>query len=186
MNNPVSAAEALAPEPVIVNRVAASGLINLNLEDLRPAVPVTGLDIKDQLFMGLVLREKDFRAFVQACDWTQYAGQAVALYCSADAIVPTWAYMLLASRLAGVAHCVAFAQPEVLAERLFLEALAAHDWAQYVGQRVVLKGCGEVPPSLYVEATRRLTPVVRTLMFGEPCSTVPIYKAAATQAPVSA
>lgn len=162
----------------IVNKVAQSGLVSLDPASFYPAGERVIYDIKDNLFQGLILREKDFRDFVKEHDWAAYKGKNVAITCTADAIVPTWAYMLLANRLAPYANEVVFGDAAVLETVLFEKALAAVDVEQYRDQRVVVKGCGdvEVPASAYVELTRRLTPVVKSLMFGEPCSTVPIYK----------
>lgn len=165
----------MAVEGEIINRVANSGLMTLNLEQYAPKEAVTEIDIKDQLFQGLILREKDFRAWVDSHDWTQYAGQHVALHCSADAIVPTWAYMLVTSRLEQ-ATSVAYCTPAQRSDELYRLALASLNPADYADARVVLKGCGTVPISAYVEASRLLRPVVKSLMYGEPCSTVPIYK----------
>jgi len=161
----------------IVNRVAASGLLTLNLEDYRPTAPVVGLDIKDQLFMGLMLREKDFREYVKATDWAAYAGQNVAIYCSTDAIVPAWAYVLLTTALSAHAAFVYHGTPDDLTLHLHLHNLRTGlNASDFADQKVVLKGCGTVPTAVYVEAARLLTPVVQKLMYGEPCSTVPIYK----------
>ena len=165
-------------ENEIVNKVSQSGLITIDLEEFYPAGERVLFDIKELLFQGLILREKDFREFVKEHDWTQYQGKNVALTCTADAIVPTWAYMLLANRLAPYARDVVFGDKEVLETVLFEKALAGMDIEQYRNQRIVIKGCGdvEVPASAYVELTKKLTPVVKSLRFGEPCSTVPIYK----------
>jgi len=135
-------------------------------------------DIKENLFQGLILREKDFREFVKAHDWSQYQNKFVAVTCTADAIVPAWAYMLLANRLTPFASEVVFGSEEVLETVLFLKSIETLDIEQYRDQRIVIKGCGDtpVPVSAYVELTKRLTPVVKSLMFGEPCSTVPLYK----------
>jgi len=126
------------------------------------------------------LKEKDFREFLKTHDWTQYAGKNVAIVCSEDAIVPTWAYMLLAVQLEPYAHTFVFGDLKDLEEKLFLEALERIDPAAYRDARVVVKGCSKVPvpTAAYVELTRRLRPVVQTLLFGEPCSTVPLYKRA--------
>jgi hypothetical protein len=125
-----------------------------------------------------MLREKDFREFVKNHNWAQYIGKNIAVTCTADAIVPTWAYMLLANRMAPYAREIVFGNIEALETILFEKALTALNVEQYRDQRVVIKGCGDVavPNSAYVELTKRLTPVVKSLMFGEPCSTVPIYK----------
>lgn len=165
-------------QETFVNKVAQSGLITLDPASFYPAGERVVYDIKDNLFMGLMLREKDFREFVKTHDWAQYEGKNVAVTCSADAIVPAWAYMLLANRLAPYAKEVVFGNEEVLETVLFEKSLAKADFEQYRDQRIVLKGCGDipVPTSAYVELTKRLTPVAKSLMFGEPCSTVPIYK----------
>jgi hypothetical protein len=162
----------------IVNKVAQSGLVSFDLATLYPKGERVEYDIKDNLFMGLMLREKDFREFVKAHDWSLYQDKYVALTCSADAIVPTWAYMLLANRLAPYAAEIVFGDKQVLETILFEKALAKLDVEKYRDQRVVVKGCGDipVPESAYVGLTRKLTPVVKSLMYGEPCSTVPLYK----------
>jgi hypothetical protein len=161
-----------------VNKVAQSGLVTLDPASFYPEGERVVYDIKDNLFMELMLREKDFREFVKTHDWAQYAGKNVAVTCSADAIVPAWAYMLLANRLAPYAREVVFGDASVLETVLFLKSINNMDAEQYRDQRIVIKGCGDVdvPVSAYVELTRKLTPVVKSLMFGEPCSTVPIYK----------
>jgi len=161
-----------------VNKVAQSGLVTLDPATFYPAGDRVVYDITDNLFHGLILREKDFREFVKGHDWAQYEGKNVAITCTADAIVPAWAYMLLANRMAPYAREVVFGDAGVLETVLFEKAMAGADLEQYAGQRVVIKGCGdtEVPTSAYVELTKRLTPIVKSLMFGEPCSTVPIYK----------
>jgi hypothetical protein len=161
-----------------VNKVAQSGLVTLDPAAFYPAGERVVYDITDNLFHGLMLREKDFREFVKNHDWTQYQDKNVAITCTADAIVPAWAYMLLANRMAPYAREVVFGDAAVLETVLFEKAMAGADLEQYRGQRVVIKGCGdtEVPVSAYVELTKRLTPIVKSLMFGEPCSTVPIYK----------
>ena len=162
----------------IINKVAQSGLVTLDPAAFYPAGDRVVYDIKDNLFHGLILKEKDFREFVKEHDWAQYQGKNVAITCSADAVVPAWAYMLLANRMAPYAREVVFGDAAVMETVLFEKAMAATNLEQYRDQRVVIKGCGdtEVPVSAYVELTKRLTPIVKSLMFGEPCSTVPIYK----------
>jgi hypothetical protein len=162
----------------IVNKVAQSGLVTLDPAAFYPVGDRAIFDIIDNLFQGLILREKDFREFVKTHDWSQYAGKNVGITCSGDAIVPAWAYMLLANRLAPYALDVVFGNAEVLETVLFVKNIANMDVEQYRDQRIVIKGCGDVPVpvSAYVELTKKLTPVVKSLMFGEPCSTVPIYK----------
>ncbi len=128
--------------------------------------------------MGLILKEKDFRAFLKEHDWNQYTGKHVAITCSEDAIIPTWAYMLLTLQLQPHAHTVVFGDLQHLDEKLYFDAIAIIDPEAYRGVKVVVKGCSKVPvpTAAYVELTRRLTPVVQSLLFGEPCSTVPLYK----------
>jgi len=162
----------------IVNKVAQSGLVTLDPADFYPEGDRAIYDIKDNLFQGLILREKDFRGFIKTHDWSRYEGKNVGITCTADAIVPVWAYMLLANRLAPYAREVVFGNEEVLETVLFVKSIAKMDPEQYRDQRIVIKGCGDVPVpvSAYVELTKKLTPVVKSMMFGEPCSTVPIYK----------
>lgn len=162
----------------IVNKVAASGLVTFNLEDYLEKGERILYDIKDNLFHGLMLREKDFRDFVKEHNWQQYEGKNVAITCSADAIVPTWAYMLLANKMKPYANEVVFGSLELLETVLFTKALAKVDLSVFANQRVVVKGCGdiEIPTAAYVEITALLTPVAKSIMYGEPCSTVPIYK----------
>ena len=161
-----------------VNKVAASGLVTINLEEYFPAGDRVVYDIKDNLFHGLMLREKDFREFIKSHDWSQYQDKYVAIICSADAIVPTWAYMLLSNRMVPYAKEVVFGNLEVLEAVLFTKALAKIDIQAYANERVVIKGCGDlaVPTAAYVELTNLLSPVVKSIMYGEPCSTVPVYK----------
>lgn len=162
----------------IVNRVAGSSLVTLDLEEyFQPGERVL-LDIKQQLFQGLILREKDFREFIRNTDWSQYRGKFVAITCTADAIVPTWAYMLLATALQPYVARLTFGTLEDLEVELFRSKLDQVDWQQFKGAKVVVKGCSKVfvPSAVYVEATNRLMPFVTSLMFGEACSTVPLYK----------
>lgn len=165
-------------EDIIVNRVAKSGLLSLDLEDYYHAGERVVYDLKDNLFMGLILKEKDFREFIKAHDWSQYSDKNVAITCSEDAIVPTWAYMLLAIQLEPYAHMVVFGSLADLEIKLYEEAIAKINFQEYEGIRVVVKGCSKVavPTSAYVEVTRRLRPYAQSIMFGEPCSTVPLYK----------
>lgn len=162
----------------IINKVAQSGLITLDPAAFYPKGVRLIYDIKDNLYQGLILREKDFREFVKEHDWAQYTGKNVGITCSADAIVPAWAYMLIANRMAPYANEIVFGDAGVLETVLFEKAMTGLDVEQYRDQRIVIKGCGdtEVPVSAYVELTKKLTPVVKSIMFGEPCSTVPIYK----------
>ncbi|WP_176723291.1 DUF2480 family protein [Roseivirga misakiensis] len=165
-------------EGEIVNRVANSPIVSIDLEEHYHAGERVVYDIADNLFQGMILREKDFREFVKSHDWNHYAGKNVALVCSADAIVPTWAYMLLTTKLEGVAHMIVMGSLETLEYALFKEALSKIDLEVLENRPVVVKGCGDlpVPESAYVEIARLLKPKVKSLMYGEPCSTVPLYK----------
>lgn len=165
-------------EEAIVNRVANSGLVSLDLEDFYHAGERVIYDLKDNLFMGLILKEKDFREFLKIHDWSQYTGKNVAITCTEDAIVPTWAYMLVALHLESHANMFVFGNLEDLERKIYEEALSKINYAEYEGKRVVVKGCSKVavPVAAYVEISRRLKPYVQSLMFGEPCSTVPLYK----------
>ena len=165
-------------EQVLVNRVANSGLVTIDLEAFYPEGAVVGFDLKDHLFMGLILKEKEFREALKAHDWAQYAGKNLAVYCSADAIIPMWAYMLVAAHAAAHARDVALCTPDQFVETAYLKTLATLDPNDYAGKRLVIKGCSDkpVPPSAYLEITRRLQPVAQSILFGEPCSTVPVFK----------
>ena len=163
----------------IVNKVAESGIVTIDLADhLPPQSAIAVFDLKPFLFREMILREKDYRAALQEHDWTQYAGKNVAVLCSTDAIIPMWAYMLAASYLQPVSVSVYFGSSEELYKHLTIANLEKIDPAEYDGKRVVIKGCGDTPISenAYVTITARLRPYVKSLMYGEPCSTVPIYK----------
>ena len=165
-------------EQPIVNRVAQSSLITLDLEDYYHHGERMVWDITEHLFQGLILKEKDFRAFVKQHDWSQYQDKNVAIICSADAIVPTWAYMLVAVELQPYAHHFVFGDLEALEQSLFQEALSKISLKDYQDAKVVIKGCGNypVPEYAFVEISRKLSGVVSSIMYGEPCSTVPIFK----------
>lgn len=162
----------------LINRVAQSALVTLNLEELIHPGERVVYDIKENLFMGLILKEKDFRAFIKENDWSVYAGKNVAIINSADAIVPTWAYMLLATKLQPYVNRYVLGDLEALEQALFQDAIARIEPGEYRDAKVVVKGCGQVPvPNFaYVEVMKILLPVVSSIMYGEPCSTVPLYK----------
>ncbi len=162
----------------IVNRVAKSGIVTINLEAYLPKEEILSFDVKAYLFKGLLLKEKDYRAALKEIDWTSYAGKHVAIHCSADAIVPLWAYMLAGTYLSAHALSYSFATAYQLADQLIKQNLSELDTEALADKRVVIKGCGSVPipASAYVEITRLLMPQVKTLMYGEPCSMVPLYK----------
>ncbi|MEO6166241.1 MAG: DUF2480 family protein [Chitinophagales bacterium] len=162
----------------LVNRVNDSGLITIDLEEFYPAEPKMPFDLKDYLFMGLILKEKDYREALKLVDWEVFRGKNVAIFCSADAIVPVWAYMLAGVYLEPVADRIYFCKMEELDDRIFEETIAALDIQPFINQRVIIKGCSDkpVPSSAYLAITRKLRPVARSLMYGEACSNVPLYK----------
>ena len=165
-------------EQPLINRVANSTLITINLENYFPKTPIKIFDLKDYLFMELILKEKDFRAALKEHDWTQYEGKVLCVYCSTDAIIPTWAFMLVATYAAPFAADIVQTDEKSYLTLAYQKALEAINPADYQDKRIVIKGCSgkPVPVSAYVELTRKLQPVVKWIMFGEPCSTVPIYK----------
>jgi hypothetical protein len=163
---------------VIVNKVAESLLTTIDLEEYYPKGDIAVFDMKDYLFMGLILKEKDFRASLQSLDWEQYRDKNVAITCTADAIIPMWANMLVASNLQPFAKEVVYGNEETLINTIISKKLSSIKAEDYTDKRVVVKGCGDVkiPEAAYVEITHKLRPYVKSIMYGEPCSTVPIYK----------
>lgn len=168
----------------LVNRVAGSGLVTIDLEEFYPQREIVAFDLKQYLFMELILKEKDFREALKSHDWEQYRGKNLAVFCSVDAIIPMWAYMLVATYAAPVVVDMAQATPDQFVELSFLKQLNRIDWSEYEGKRLVIKGCSDkpVPPAAYMEITRLLQPLALSIMFGEPCSTVPVYKKAKAEA----
>lgn len=162
----------------MINKVAESTLITINLEDYYPKEVITVFDLKDYLFMGLILKEKDFRESLKNLDLASYTGKIVAITCSADAVIPVWAYMLTASALQPIANDVYFGTEASIKEQILLKNIAAIDTADFTDKRIVIKGCGELPigEAAYLQATKILRPVAKSIMYGEPCSTVPIFK----------
>ena len=169
-------------EDVIINKVAESGLITLDLEEFYPKEETAVFDLKEYLFMGLILKEKEFREALKKIDWDIYTNKNVCITCSADAIIPMWANMLVTSYVQPIAKEVVFGDEDFLHKVVFLKNLAQININKFTGQRVVIKGCGDkaVSEIAYVEITKLLRPVVKSIMYGEPCSTVPIYKQAKT------
>ncbi len=165
-------------EATILNKVAESGIITLDLEAFYPKGEIVVFDLKDYLFMGLILKEKDYRAALQTTEWEKYSGKYVAITCTADAVIPMWAYMLAANYLQPVAKEVVFGNETQLISTIITRKLANFNGDDYIDKRVVVKGCGEVsiPECAYVEITAKLRPFAKSIMYGEPCSTVPIYK----------
>lgn len=162
----------------IINKVALSPLVTIDLEEFRPAGEMVQYDIRDNLFMGLILKEKDFRDFIKNHDWSRYQGKNMAITCSADAIVPTWAYMLLTHALKPYAQSIFFGTKEEAENNLWLQTLGKLDFEQWRDKKLVVKGCGDnpIPVAAYVEITNRLGDVAKSVMYGEPCSTVPVFK----------
>lgn len=166
----------------IINKVASSGLITIDLEEYYPKGERLLFDIKPWLFQELILKEKDFRDFIKQHNWEQYKDKFVAVTCTADAIVPTWAYMLISIALEPYAKKVVFGTLETLEAILFHDALKQINPEAFKDQRVVVKGCGNLPvtTNAYLELANSLRPYVKSMMYGEPCSTVPLYKAKTT------
>jgi hypothetical protein len=162
----------------IVNRVANSKLVTFNLEDYYPQGERVLFDIKDWLLEGVVLREKDFRASAKAHDWSRYKNSYVALTCSTDAIIPGWAYLLLSTYLAPVARKVVVGDLEMLETVLYTEIIQALDVTEYEGKPVIIKGCSKrpVPQNAYIQLINKLQPFAKSIMYGEACSSVPLYK----------
>ena len=165
-------------EDTIINKVSESALTTLDLEQFYPKEEIALFDIKEFLFMGLILKEKDFREALKNLTWEIYNNKPVAVTCSADAVIPMWAYMLIATYLQPIAKEIIFGTKEELIKQLLLKNIAQLSLEDYKDKRVVIKGCGDLPigEAAYLEATTRLRPVVKSIMYGEPCSTVPIYK----------
>lgn len=163
----------------IVNRVAKSPLVSLDLEEYLHKGEQVIFDLTDVLFQGMILREKDFRDFIKTNDWSVYADKNVGLICSAEAIVPTWAYMLLVTKIKEHANCVTFGDQEAIEKAMIDQAIEkCMDANDFTDKKVVIKGCGNVKniEYAYTAITDKLFPQVSSLMYGEPCSTVPIFK----------
>ncbi len=165
-------------EQPLINRVAQSSLLTINLEDFFPASTFGHFDIKDYLFKGLILKEKDFRLALKEYDWSQHENQLLLIYCSVDAIIPVWAYMLVASKAAPFATEIFQGSQEAYLKYFFQKELQQLDLEKYRDQKIVIKGCGEqpVPVSAYTQVVHLLQPIAKSIMYGEPCSTVPIFK----------
>lgn len=163
----------------IVNKVAESGLVTIDLENYLPQKgSIAVFDLKDFLFMGMILKEKDFREALKQQDWEKYRNKNVAIACTADAIIPVWAYMLVTTYLQPVAKETIVGDEKEIYKSVFLKNISSIQESEFADKRIVLKGCGETPIDdfAYAEATRKLLPVAKSIMYGEPCSTVPVYK----------
>jgi Protein of unknown function (DUF2480) len=165
-------------EEIFVNKVSESGIVTIDLEAFYTTEEIAVFDMKDYLFMGLILKEKDFRESLKNLDVSVYNEKIVAVTCSADAVIPMWAYMLAASYLQPVAKQIAYGTAQEIKNNLLLKNISLLNAAEFTDKRVVIKGCGEVPvgEAAYLQATQLLRPVAKSIMYGEPCSTVPIYK----------
>jgi len=162
----------------IKNKVKDSGLIQLDLADFKPKETIIGIDLSNQLWQGLVLKEKDFRDWIRTENWEHYAGKAVYIFCSADAIVPTWAYMLVASSLNGIASIVVFGLKIELEKQIIQRNITHLNLEEFINGKVIIKGCSDisVPEFAMVTLLNHIQPVVSSIMYGEPCSTVPVFK----------
>lgn len=163
----------------LVNKIANSGLITLKPEEWVPVSDPLVIDLKDFLFKGLILKEQEFRDQLKQHNWDQYLHQSICIYCSVDAIIPSWAYMLIATHASPYAKEVFFGTKKQWIIRQVMTYIEHLDVSPYKDQRVIIKGCSddvEIGPEIYLALTQKLVPVVKSLMFGEPCSTVPVYK----------
>lgn len=162
----------------IRNKVKESGLIQMDLADFKPNLERIEIDIADQLWQGMILKEKDFRAWIKEHDWSKYSQKAINVRCSADAIIPTWAYMLVASKLEQVKANFYIGSKEDLDKQLIKANIDRIDITEYQDARIIIKGCSDItcPEYAMSELLRRLQPVVKSIMYGEPCSTVPVFK----------
>ena len=162
----------------IVNKIAKSALIQLELDDFAFETEIQAYDIAENLEGGLILREKEFRSFITEFDWSVYKGMCVAISCSTGAIIPSWAFMLLASALESAGADCHYGSEAEVRERLLIEKISALAPEKFAGKKLLIKGCGKFEPSpeVYLTITRALQPYVQSLMFGEACSTVPVYK----------
>ena len=168
----------MEPQDQIINRVSTSALVTFDLENYFEPGERVLIDLKEHLFQGMILREKDLRDFIKDHNWQQYQNKSVAITCSADAIIPTWAFMLVAIAVNSYAKRVVLGTLSQLEEKIFREKLNEISWSEYKNAKVVIKGCSKisVPESIYVEVVNKLKPIASSIMFGEPCSTVPLYK----------
>lgn len=162
----------------IVNKIKESGLIQLDMADFKPSLPIVGIDIASQLWKGLVLKEKEFRLWIKEHDWTTYTGKAVFIFCSTDAIIPIWAYMLIGSELSDYSVYFMVGSKFDLEKKLIEKEIQNLDLSKFKDQRVIVKGCSDIanPDFASTALVAHIRPVVKSLMYGEPCSTVPIYK----------
>jgi Protein of unknown function (DUF2480) len=161
-----------------VNKVAESGIISIDLAQYLPAAQLMEFDIQPFLFMGMILKEKDYREALKQHDWEAYRNKIVCIHCSVDAIIPQWAYMLATTYLQPIAADVRFGNVQTVKNNYMREAIRGIDANAFADQRIVIKGCGDeaLPDDAFIAITHKLLPVAKSIMYGEPCSTVPIYK----------
>lgn len=162
----------------IVNKVKDSGLISMDLANYKPNLAIQEIDLANQLWQGLVLKEKDFRLWIKENDWSNFSNKGVYIHCSADAIIPTWAYMLVASQLTDIAACYVVGTKEELIKKMIVQNINGLETKDYLDGRVIIKGCSDIPFPDFAMAclVEKLQPVVKSIMYGEPCSTVPVFK----------
>lgn len=162
----------------IINRVSNSKLKTFDLEEIYPEGQRVLFDIKDWLYQELILKETDFRASVKNHDWSQYRNSFVAINCSVDAIIPSWAFMLVASELIPFANKVVIGNLELLETAIYQELISFLDFKEFENAPVIIKGCANkpIPNSAYAFLIEKLQPIAKSIMFGEACSTVPLYK----------
>ncbi len=164
----------------IENKVEKSGLVTIDLQKFHDSTTIDTFDLKNYLFQGLIIRENELRKALEEHDWARYSGNYLAIHCSADAIIASWAYMLVATHAKDYVKEVFFGTREDVVYELYRRKIDAIDWDQYNGQRVILKGCSDVPvpPSVYLLTAKHLLPRVERLMYGEACSFVPVFRQA--------
>ncbi len=163
----------------IINKIENSGIITVDLETYKPSGDIVTIDIRDQLWQGMVLKEEPFRAWVKDTDWSQYKGKHVGLYCSEDAIIPVWAYMLIASKLEGISESTTLGQNLKILENHYRTTIQNLDSEDFVDAKIMIKGCGkDVPSSAYLDFVSLVQPIAKSIMYGEPCGAVPVWKKA--------
>jgi hypothetical protein len=161
----------------IINKIENSGIITVDLESYKPIGAIIAIDIKDQLWQGIVLKEEPFRAWVKETDWSMYNGKHVGLYCSEDAIIPVWAYMLIASKWEGIAQSITLGKEQKILENHYRTTIQNLDSAAFVDAKIMIKGCGkDVPDSAYLDFVSFVQPIAKSIMYGEPCGAVPVWK----------
>lgn len=162
----------------IVNKVKKSNLIQLDLADFKPTEEIVLFDLKDNLWQGMALKEKDFRSFVKEHDWGSYKNKVVGVICSVDAIIPTWAFMLVVTKLQENGVLAFIGDKNAVELELIKRNITAFDLEKFKDGKFIIKGCSNIPEPSYVmtELTKKLMPIASSIMYGEPCSTVPVYK----------